>query len=164
MGAQIYLHEISFQRQQKQGDCFEMWPPTGSHVSENGLSRLPNFRHGVAKGAATQLMQFCSAMELQELERLLFGNNFSSPYAHFWLTLNGKSSLAIDRLCDETAGGNIGVVCTATTSAPVVEVLDCPAHGPIFSDSKTLSAGLRRPSGENISLGGVPVTDTEMFK
>ena len=88
-----------------------MWPLTGSRVSENGFSRLPNFRHGGLKGTTTQLMQFCSAMALQEPERLLFGNNFSSPYAYFLLTYNDKSSLAIDHLCDETAGGNIGVAC-----------------------------------------------------
>ena len=56
-------------------------------------------------------MQFCSVMGLQESERLLFGNYFSSPYAHFLLTCNGKSSLTIDYICDETAGGNVGVAC-----------------------------------------------------
>ena len=59
------------------------------------------------------MIRFYSAMEHQEPERLLFGNNFSSPYAYCFLllTLNDKSSLATDRLCDETARGNIGVAC-----------------------------------------------------
>ena len=88
-----------------------MWPQTGSRVSKNGFSRLPNFKNGSAKGTTTQLTQFCSAAVLQEPERLLFGNYFSFPYAYFLLTCNDKSSLAIDRLCDETARGNIGVAC-----------------------------------------------------
>jgi len=87
------------------------WPLAGSQVLENGFSRLPNFSHGGAKGTAALLMQFCSAMGLQEREKLLFGNSFNSPYAYFLLTCNEKNSLAIDRLCDETARGSIGVAC-----------------------------------------------------
>jgi len=56
-------------------------------------------------------MQLCSAMGLQDRERLLFGNIFNSLSAYYLLTRYEKSSLAIDRLCDETAGGNVGVAC-----------------------------------------------------
>jgi len=56
-------------------------------------------------------MQFCSVPGLQEREKLLFGNSLNSPYAYFLLTHSEKSSLAIDRLCDKTAGGNVGVAC-----------------------------------------------------
>ena len=56
-------------------------------------------------------MQFCSATGPQERERLLFGNSFNSPYEYFFLTRNEKSSLAIDHLCDETTGDNVGIAC-----------------------------------------------------
>jgi len=87
------------------------WPPTGSQVSENGFSSPPNFKHGGSKWKATPLMLCCSVLGPQEPERLLFGNGFNSPDLYYLLTRNRKSSLAIDNLCDKTAGGNVGVAC-----------------------------------------------------
>ena len=93
-----------------------MLPPAGSGVLENGFSRLQNIRHGGAKGTTTQLMQFCSAMVLQEPERLLFGNKFSSPYSYLWLTRNDKVPSPLIACVTRLLGTIlVSLVCTATT-------------------------------------------------